>query len=68
MLNNEDLRWLEIIKQVVDGLQAQAEIQSEACDREWMAMLYSLEGVSETLKSCIEDYKERLGVVDDKDN
>lgn len=58
LLNNEDLRWLQMIRQVVDGLQAQAEIQAEACDRKWMAMQYSLEGLSETIESCIVDYKE----------
>jgi predicted metal-dependent hydrolase len=68
MLDNEDLRWLQMIRQIVDGLQAQAEIQAESCDREWMAMQYSLESLSETIESCIVDYKERLEVVDGKNN
>lgn len=68
MLNNEDLRWLQMIRQIVDGLQAQAEIQAESCDREWMAMQYSLEGLSETIESCIVDYKERLEASNDKNN
>lgn len=68
LLNNEDLRWLQMIRQIVDGLQAQAEIQAESCDREWMAMQYSLEGLSETIESCIVDYKERLEASNGKDN
>lgn len=62
MLNNEDLRWLELIQDIANGLRAQAEIQAEACEVEWMAMQYSLESLGDVIKSCVDDYKERLEV------
>mgnify|MGYP003400238483 CR=1 FL=1 len=67
-LNNEDLRWLEMIRQIVDGLQAQAEVHAIANEREWLAMQYSLEELSDAIESCIVDYKERLEVTNGKDN
>ena len=64
MLNNEDLRWLELIQDIVNGLRAQADIEADGCAQEWMAMYYSLESLNDIIKSCVDNYKERLGVKD----
>lgn len=66
LLTSEDVRWLRLIQDTLTGLRAQAEIKAEACDTDWLAMLYTLEGLNETVESCIDDYVERLGMSKNK--
>ena len=62
LLNEEDLRWVKVVRKGVDGLAAISEAHAEGCETEWMAMHYSLESVSEILDGIIADYRERLGL------
>lgn len=59
-VNSEDIRWTELILRMIDGLAAQAEVQAEACDPEWMAMQYGLESARNMLKEQIADFKQRM--------
>jgi hypothetical protein len=65
VLNSEDVRWLEIVRRTVDGLAAMAEAMAEGCEREWMAMLYSLESLRETVGEILKDYKTRIQEAED---
>ena len=59
-INSEDIRWMELVLRTIDGLAAQAEMQDEACDPEWMAMQYGLESARDILKEQINDFKQRI--------
>lgn len=59
-LTDEDVRWTEMVRRSVDGLAAIAEANSEGCDTEWLAMLYGLGSVCDTLDNILKNYKERI--------
>lgn len=55
-----NLRWLTMYKKTVVGLAALAEQHAEGCETGWLAMMYGLEDLAETMDIDIKDREERL--------
>ena len=56
----EDLRWAEMVRKAIMGLSAQAEMNSEGCDTNWLAMYYGLENLREIMDAIVDDLTERI--------